>query len=337
MRSLPPEVLLIILSLLDPPSLARSRQVCRRWQHLARDEKVWQEIAIQRAYTTHGDALRGSLKTIGDAHTPSSAFNLLEPLPSSTQDLIRSRYRDDVHQDAKIDDRNALRDISGYFANVSSYEELCKRKWCLDRAWQSSQGMKETIAMADSGEQFTVPQCLRPIKRSIDAAPPYVGPGWDHNDDAVEEVGRDVWRIKLDPRQGVLISTGQRGGIRVVDIQTGEVLWRLDRRMTRHFVHIEFDRGYLLFDRIGSEMEVWKQEDLCNTRTSTRGAFVHYASLFSPRPTRALRFQYPHLALATRDSHVLIWDVERRSIIEEISLVGSMHVEGNINYIGESF
>ena len=138
------------------------------------------------------------------------------------------------------------------------------------------------------------------------------------------------------PKEKVLISTGQRGGIRVVDIRTGEVLWRLDRRMTRHFPHAEFDRGYLIFDRIGhGNFEVWRQSWL-GDQVQRRGSFELFASLTSPRPTRALRFQYPILAVATQDGHVLLWDIELQEIVQVISLAGSMHVDANVNYIGET-
>lgn len=129
----------------------------------------------------------------------------------------------------------------------------------------------------------------------------------------------------------MLISTGQRGGVRVVDIKTGKVLWRLDRRMTRHFAHLEYDRGLAIYDRVGhGNFEVWKQAQASLPSVN----FELFTSLSSPRPTRAFRFQYPILAVATRDGYILLWDVATQKITQEMSLIGSLHDDGNINYIG---
>lgn len=139
--------------------------------------------------------------------------------------------------------------------------------------------------------------------------------------------------MNTSPIDNLLISSGQRGGIRVVDIMSGEVLWRLDRQMTRNFPHIEYDRGQLIFDRIGHGLEIWRKSWL--TGVGGRGEFRLHSSLSSPHSTRAFRFQFPTLAVATSDNIVLMWDVEKEKIFYEYSLEGTMHTNGNINYIGE--
>lgn len=93
----------------------------------------------------------------------------------------------------------------------------------------------------------------------------------------------------------------------------------------------------MIFDRIGQgHLDVWRQprpgeaDDL-----QSPGTFTFFTSLPSPRPTRAFRFQYPTLAVATQDGYIILWDIETQKVIQEMSLAGSMNADGNINYIGE--
>ena len=156
----------------------------------------------------------------------------------------------------------------------------------------------------------------------------------------LSELIMDLLTLFSSHTDRVMISTGQRGGVRVVDLNTGQVLWRIPRNLTRHFPHVEYDRRCLIFDRIGQgRLDVWRQHrlnDPGSEEDQAIGTFTFYTSLPSDRPTRAFRFQYPVLAVATQDGYVLLWDIETQKITQEMTLAGSMHIDGNINYIGQS-
>lgn len=201
--SLPTEIVLIILSLLDPPSLARCQQVCKQWYQLANGEKVWRWIAIQRAYTQESSlSINDVLSPLKPTEviSPACGHALLQVLPEELRSNVAARYQENVHGGAGIHLSNHLRkgDSTGYFDGVETYQDLCKRKWCLDRVWQCVPRKVYNDGHVDMGEASSYAARLDPVMSDFDAAPPYVGAGWDHNDDVLEEVGRDVWRIKIE-------------------------------------------------------------------------------------------------------------------------------------------
>lgn len=356
---LPTEVALFVFSQLDPPSLARCKRVARAWRWLANDEKVWRQVAVHRAWVdpacqsindvmrditpSQARSLRRSKLTLeSSAKTTTDGADVTPSIPTSSPNS--NGPDSDPYRRAHLTSPIAQSCASSYYAFMSSFQELCKRKWCLDRAWQSEAtvaglGPASADAQSASGaddadaSHVASPTAqLHAHMRNIDAAPPIVWNRWNEMDDGVEEVARDVWRIKTCPAESVLISTGRRGGVRVVDIQTGSVLWRLDSRLTRRYPHVEYDRGYLVLDRVGhGNFEIWSSLSLDDEER--RGAFDVFATLESPRPTRALRFQFPFLCVATQDGHVLLWDVPKQQLVQDISLEGTSHVDANINYI----
>ncbi|UZJ51078.1 hypothetical protein CBS101457_000398 [Exobasidium rhododendri] len=341
--NLPTEIVLLIFSHLNPPSLARCQRVCRKWNKLAKEDDVWRRIAIQHAYAdeSHRQASDVMRKCADDTlylESATSKHCLLKELPEETLTSLRTRSRKNAHDfDSNLTDVSAfaMSSASDYYPRtIQSFQALCGGKWCLDEKWQCRTdavqlGMHVNVKLGDSHSR---PTQLTPEMRNLDAAPPYVGAGWNQNGGLIEEVGRDVWRIKIDPIAKVLISSGQRGGIRVVDISTGEVLWRLDRHMTRNFPHIEYDRGHLVFDRVGHGIEVWKTPYSILNPVG-RGCFALHATLDSSHPTRAFRLQFPILAVATQDNLVLLWDILLETIVSEYSIQDTIHVDGNINYI----
>ncbi|SPO25335.1 uncharacterized protein UTRI_03254_B [Ustilago trichophora] len=145
-----------------------------------------------------------------------------------------------------------------------------------------------------------------------------------------------VWRCKIDPDERTYIVTGQNGGIQVFDHSTKTLLWHIPRTATRPCPHLEFSRGWLIFDRPGiGHFEVWRSERLVPDlgRDPDRGHYQRFTILSSIRPTRAYRFQFPYLCAASQDSFIMIWDVPQQQLVESIDMRGSPHRDGNITYI----
>ncbi|KAF8993352.1 hypothetical protein BDQ17DRAFT_1412993 [Cyathus striatus] len=71
-----------------------------------------------------------------------------------------------------------------------------------------------------------------------------------------------VHRIKVDEGRGFIITTSQMGGLTVVDMESGEWLWGLPGGYVRPFAHVEYEAGYLIFDRSSGSKEVWRLSSL---------------------------------------------------------------------------
>ncbi|KAF7325151.1 F-box domain-containing protein [Mycena kentingensis (nom. inval.)] len=69
--------------------------------------------------------------------------------------------------------------------------------------------------------------------------------------------GRHVHRIKVD--RGFVLATAERGELsqrlRVVDLESGEVLWSLPSEYVAPRAHLEYDDGYIVFNRGGHSSE----------------------------------------------------------------------------------
>lgn len=176
--------------------------MCRHWRQLANEEDVWRRLAIQRAYAREEDAcieLVFQEMQVDDVLATSSGHMLLQDLPPES--LGTQREREQGGHRLRVMDRIgplSKSSVTDYFSQVRSFQELCKKKWCLDAEWQCRPLARQTGIHAKTGETFSIPNRLEPVVRSLDAAPPFVGSGWDENDDVIEEVGRDVWRIKIE-------------------------------------------------------------------------------------------------------------------------------------------
>ncbi|KAH6901123.1 hypothetical protein BKA70DRAFT_710389 [Coprinopsis sp. MPI-PUGE-AT-0042] len=71
-----------------------------------------------------------------------------------------------------------------------------------------------------------------------------------------------VHRIKVDELNGFFITTTRTGGLIVSDITTGKTLWNLPKNFVRPYAHLEYDNGYLVFDRPDGAKEVWRSESI---------------------------------------------------------------------------
>lgn len=88
---------------------------------------------------------------------------------------------------------------------VRSWKEACRRRCLLQDAWDSPNP--------------------RPIATVI-------------------QIGsHPVWRFKPDFDRRLIVSTSQAGGVNVVDMDTGDLLWSLGRHEVRPFAHLEYQDG----------------------------------------------------------------------------------------------
>lgn len=90
-------------------------------------------------------------------------------------------------------------------SGVNSWKEACRRRCLLQDAWNSSDPM--------------------PIASVI-------------------QIGvHPVWRFKPDFDRRLIMSTSQAGGVNVIDMDTGDLLWSLGRHDVRPFAHLEYQNG----------------------------------------------------------------------------------------------
>lgn len=88
---------------------------------------------------------------------------------------------------------------------VESWKEACRRRCLLQDAWESPDP--------------------RPIA-------------------SVLQIGsHPVWRFKPDFDRRLIMSTSQAGGVNVIDMDTGDLLWSLGRHEVRPFAHLEYQDG----------------------------------------------------------------------------------------------
>lgn len=131
-------------------------------------------------------------------------------LDTTHQDAIYSSQAHELYNKHPRSDREVLqlgrdfkafgtpqsdRSFVKYFRNVESWKDFCKRLVLLERNWGSK----------------------RPVVR-----------------ESVVQVGYDpVWRFKPDFKRRFIVSTSQSGGVCVIDMDDGRMLWRLRREDVR--------------------------------------------------------------------------------------------------------
>ncbi|KAK1226734.1 hypothetical protein PQX77_010278 [Marasmius sp. AFHP31] len=173
--------------------------------------------------------------------------------------------------------------------------------------------------------------------------------------------GTSVHRIKVDEKNGFIIaSTGfwdppenaSGPSLIVSDMKNPEkVLWSLPSTYVKQYAHIEYENGFLIFDRLSGQKEVWRLASLTDphpppagedvgklpipypqkdqlsvslvaaaeyTHTYPRGHFVPHALLQMPRRTRAFRFVYPTLLVGGFD-HAFCFDVPSRQLAQTVN------------------
>jgi hypothetical protein len=116
---------------------------------------------------------------------------------------------------------------------------------------------------------------------------------------------------------------------------------------------VEYDRGFIIFDRIDGNKEVWRHAvdyDPTNLPASNppdweqieaatdannetqRGRFVPWALLQMPETTRAYRFVYPTLLVAgTR--RAFLFDIPSATLIQTIKITRPSEGPGHLHYV----
>lgn len=156
---------------------------------------------------------------------------------------------------------------SHYFANVHSWKELSRRQTLLQRNW-----LKE-----------------RP----------------DTNETLVGVRNGAAWRFRPDFRRRFFLNTSQMGGLDVTDMDTGELLFRLDAETVRPFAHLEYQDGTAVWDREGDALDVWRAD----LEGATRGEFRRIAVLPHDRQTRGFQLSYDTLCVVSSQGRGFVYDM----------------------------
>ncbi|CAL1711315.1 unnamed protein product [Somion occarium] len=168
---------------------------------------------------------------------------------------------------------------------------------------------------------------------------------------------RNVHRLKVDERNGILLTTHSQGGLRVSDLETDNILWGLPETYVRSWAHCEYSNGFLIFDRFGEFKEVWRLKNeydevaaemvsnapdviqrqvgdlvtASHPTTDGRGHFKPWALLNTPEWGRAFRFVYPTLLVASMTKSYL-YDVVYGRLVQTIEHSPDGNIE-DINYV----
>ncbi|KAJ6601291.1 hypothetical protein DFH09DRAFT_1127363 [Mycena vulgaris] len=236
--------------------------------------------------------------------------------------------------EAVRDGRDMTRNRTGLsrrsLAGVCDWKSFCYKQICIKKAWRA-EGSSRVTAHRSTGTS-----------------------------------GSNVHRIKADEQRGFVIVTSSSGGLLVVDMDKDKVLWSLPQKYVHSYAHCEYDSGYLIFDRLGGEKEVWRVADevgmtpdsptfafpdekqnnisswaaeLHDFPLTSRGHFKPWMVLKPPALTRAFRFISPTL-IAASDVSFFMWDITTGELVQvmrdiQISVdgVGSTTSLGNLNYV----
>ncbi|GAC94128.1 hypothetical protein PHSY_001697 [Pseudozyma hubeiensis SY62] len=314
---LPPETFSYLLSFLEPSALTRCARVSRAWNSICTDEAVWRYLAVQFGYCQSERAAQEAsvgIRVVGSVlqqydHSAEQA---------QSHDLLQATIQ-----------RYRSRNTTAYFDDCGTWRSLCCLLWRLECNWSGT----DPIGLPTTGSNPDDDGHAEATSGTAEALP-YLLP--HHRLLHEKTCGAGVWRCKIDPEERTYIVTGQNGGIQVFDHSTNTLLWHIARTATRPSPHLEFSRGWMIFDRPGiGHFEVWRRESLVPDlgRAPDRGHYQRFTILSSTRPIRAYRFQFPYLCAASQDGFILIWDVPRQELVETIDFRNSPHRGGNINYI----
>lgn len=154
-----------------------------------------------------------------------------------------------------------------YFEGTASWKDLCKRQTLLRRNWN------------------------RPVPST---------------QESIIQVGSDaVWRFRVDWKERFILSTSMQGGLNVVDLDTGRLLWRLSRDHVKPFAHLEYEDGTAVFDIEENGLEVWTtgHADL------RRGAFRRLTTLAHSCTIRGFQLSYQTLCVVSDQGQGFAYDM----------------------------
>ncbi|KAL9932354.1 hypothetical protein V8E36_008833, partial [Tilletia maclaganii] len=196
---------------------------------------------------------------------------------------------------------------SNHFRDVQSFRQLCVRWQQIVHGWrgkleaneQQNPGLLNPDAGGSSAAEATRP---RPTQvRRLQAT---------HNLLQIiqPEGERDIWRIKLDPEEGVMICTSRSGGLYIVDINTNRVIWKLGIELIGPYQHLEGERGILVVgsNRLGTF--VWAHKRLI-PQGGGGELYQLLSGLSGPQRARASRFKWPVFCSIGSLGNVQFWDL----------------------------
>lgn len=182
--------------------------------------------------------------------------------------------------------------FSKYADDISSWKDLCRRQVLLAKGWQSK----------------------IPVTR-----------------ESTIQVGNDpIWRFRPDFKRRIFLSTSQMGGMNVTDMDSGELLWRLDANTVRPFAHLEYEDGTAVWDREGNAVEVWKADP-----DAAKGVFQRVAILEHDRLTRGFQLTKNTLCVVSSEKKGYVYDLSgeptlKREIDIEEGAVGHLDQGPNV-------
>ena len=97
------------------------------------------------------------------------------------------------------------------------------------------------------------------------------------------------------------------GGMYVTDMDSGNLLWRLDADNVRPFAHLEYENGTAVWDREGDAVEVWKTD--IDGAGLARGEFKRVAILEHDRQTRGFQLTGNTLCVVSSEKKGYIYDL----------------------------
>ncbi|KAH9059605.1 hypothetical protein EDB87DRAFT_770044 [Lactarius vividus] len=169
--------------------------------------------------------------------------------------------------------------------------------------------------------------------------------------------GLNVYCLSVDERRGICIMTCIWGGLNVVHLFSGTLLWCLPMSHTPSRARCEYDNGYLVFENYREHQlkEVWRltseftQGEVAvdappgavqmDVSTRAEELYHQYAPLGQFRPWALLRFPefvwehrlaYPTLLCASKE-HAFLHDVRTGSLVQTIDLQYHDIYAGDVN------
>jgi len=118
-------------------------------------------------------------------------------------------------------------------------------------------------------------------------------------------------------------------------------LWSLPPIYVAPYTHLEYSHGFIVFNRLGGDLEVWQREtdrdapglspnpdaaqfDVWQgspNLPAARGQYRPFAVLSNPSATRAYRLVYPHLLVALWSvMEVYIWHIPTAALVQILTL-----------------
>lgn len=200
----------------------------------------------------------------------------LTRLNKSWNGFIEKTHQEHIYSsDSKVDRPSNCRDFSfldkdqsfaKYFDGVTSWKDVCKKQMLLAHNWTSR---KPTTT------------------------------------ESVMQIGTSpVWRFRPDFKRRFIVSTSQTGGVRVTDMDNGDLLWSLGDDDVRPYAHLEYQDGMAVWDRWGNAIEIWEADD------TNRGTFQRTAILSHECETRGFQLSFDTLCVVSSDGEAFVYDMK---------------------------